>query len=105
MTYTGDAGTIACQNRSVEQLSAAGVLGLFGGATCAEGIGGGTFTWDERTVDSTFTWLGTGGSLSGGAMSGTFQLTAIGGDCHSGVVTKAHLRSLAIIPDAALLGS
>jgi len=102
-TYTGEGGTISCGGGTslgtVGPLSAAGVVGLFGGATCSQGIGGGTFTWGERTVDSTFTWLGNRGSLGGAAMSGTFHLAAIGSDCHAGPVTRAHLHSLAMISD------
>lgn len=90
-TYTteGDTGTVSCQRLAREnqvtrvgRLAAAGVIGLFGGATCAEGIGGGTFDFTFPTADGptrmtsdyAFSWAGPTGDLRGSTMSGTFEL-------------------------------
>ena len=116
-TYTtdGEAGTIACvgfvggkQVTGAGTLAAAGVFGLFTGAVCPQGIGGGTFFLTVPTADGpmkvtsdyTFSWAGPAGALTGRTMSGTFEFTPIEGDCVSAPVTGAtiHTRGVLRIP-------
>jgi hypothetical protein len=116
-TYTtdGDAGTFACvgfiagkQVTGAGTLAAAGVFGLFTGAVCPQGVGGGTFFLTVPTTDGpmkvmsdyTFSWAGPAGALTGSTMSGTFEFTPIEGDCISTPVTRAtiHTRGVLQIP-------
>jgi len=113
-TYTtdGDTGTVSCQslaggNRGtrVGRLAASGVIGLFGGATCTEGIGGGTFSFTfpaadgptRMTSDYAFSWAGPTGDLNGSAMSGTFELAAVAGNCVTAAITRARVHSVGIL--------
>ena len=113
-TYTteGETGTVACQDLAggnrvsrVGRLAAAGVVGLFGGATCSEGIGGGTFTFTFPTADGptrvasdyAFSWAGPTGNLTGSTMSGTFELAAVAGNCVSAAITRARVHSVGIV--------
>ena len=110
-TYQGEGGTVVCAGPGGGQkatgagtLSGAGVLGLFTGAVCPQGVGGGTFSLSiptsdgqvERTDDSTFNWAGSAGELSGERISTTFELTPLDGDCVSIPVTRAviHMRGI-----------
>jgi hypothetical protein len=110
-TYQGEGGTVACEGAVIGRqmtgagtLSGAGILGLFTGAVCAQGVGGGTFSLTiptsegqvEVTSDSTFNWAGPAGELSGKGLSATFELTPLDGDCVSAPVTRAviHMRGI-----------
>ena len=110
-TYQGEGGTVVCvgpvggqQTTGAGTLSGAGVLGLFTGAVCPQGVGGGTFSLSiptsegqvEQTDDSTFNWAGSAGELSGERISTTFELTPLDGDCVSTPVTRAviHMRGI-----------
>lgn len=108
----GDTGTVACRSLTagdqvtrVGRLTAAGVIGLFGGGSCVEGIGGGTFSFTFPTAgapttttrDYAFSWAGPTGNLTGSAMSGTFELAAVAGDCVSAAITRARVHSLGIL--------
>lgn len=113
-TYTtgGDTGTITCrgvgperQVTRVGRMAASGVAGLFGGATCDVGIGGGTLSFalptadgqTRMTSDYAFSWAGPAGDLTGNTMSGSFELTAVVGDCLTAPVTRARVHSLGVL--------
>jgi hypothetical protein len=113
-TYTsdGEPGTIACvgfvggkQVTGAGTLAAAGVFGLFTGAVCPQGVGGGTFFLTVPTADGpmkvtsdyTFSWAGPAGELTGSTMSGSFEFTPIEGDCLSAPVTRATIHTRGVL--------
>lgn len=108
----GDSGSVACRSlpggiqvTGLGRMAAVGVLGLFAGATCQAGVGGGTLSMTIPTADGpaaltndyTFVWAGPAGQLKGSDYTGTFELTPLEGDCISGPLTRSRIHSAGIL--------
>ena len=111
----GDAGTIDCfgfvagkQVTGKGTLAAGGVLGLFTGAVCTHGIGGGAFSITVPTEDGpktvtgdyTFSWAGLVGELTGSTGSGTLKFTPVEGHCLSQPITRASIHVSGLLQES-----
>ena len=108
-TYESDGpGTVDCKSGGKGAITFAGKYGTKDPDSCSsggEGAGTVTYKFADGSVDDNadvtygpFQGGALGGSFKGSRSSGTFEVTAIEGDCVSKPITKAHIvfRNLVI---------